>query len=128
MKITKKNTLAVVAYVFAAMFVMMGGMKFMAPAEMVENFVRWGYPAWFIYVVGAIEVGAGILLAIPVTRVVGALILEVTMLGAAGTHLVAGEYAQSIPALVLFAVVAAIVYANRKQIVYKLQTVTARFL
>ena len=63
MKFTKEKTLTIVTYAIAAMFLMSGGMKFMAPPEMVENFARWGFAQWFIYVVGAVEVGAAVLLA-----------------------------------------------------------------
>ncbi len=83
MKFTKEKTLTIVTYAIAAMFLMSGGMKFMAPPEMVENFARWGFAQWFIYVVGAVEVGAAVLLALPATRVVGALILCVEMTGIA---------------------------------------------
>jgi putative oxidoreductase len=128
MKITKEKTLTIVTFAMAAMFLMSGGMKFMAPPEMVENFVRWGYAEWFIYVIGTVEVGAALLLALPATRVVGALVLAVTMIGAAATHLLAGEYLHTFPALVLLAGLTTVLFANRAQIIFKLQTVTARFL
>ncbi len=128
MKFTKEKTLTIVTYAIAAMFLMSGGMKFMAPPEMVENFARWGFAQWFIYVVGAVEVGAAVLLALPATRVVGALILAVTMVGAAATHLLAGEYLHTFPAVMLLTGLTAVLYANRTQVVFKLQTITARFL
>jgi putative oxidoreductase len=72
-------------------FLLFGGMKLTGAQEMVNNFIRWGYPAWFVYVTGLIEVGSALLLWPRKTRLIGALGLVATMLGAIATHLVNGE-------------------------------------
>ncbi len=92
----------VLAGALALLFVMSGGMKFTGAEEMVAKFAEWGYPGWFLYVVGVVEVGGALMLLFPKLRFFGGALLSVTMVGAAATHVAAGEYAQSIPAAVLF--------------------------
>ena len=43
-----------------------------------------GYPTWFLYVTGVIEVVGAILLLIPKTAVFGVLLLGATMIGIIG--------------------------------------------
>ncbi len=77
--------------VLGAMFVMAGGAKLMGEHSQVEHFALWGYPSWFLYVTGLIEVAGGICLFIPRTQFYGIVILSITMVGAALTHLKAHE-------------------------------------
>lgn len=77
--------------------------KLAGSQEMVEAFQAWGYPAWFMYVVGAGEIAGAILLLLPRTvvpraslRSWGALGLSVIMVGAVGTHLAHAEYLETL--------------------------------
>ena len=72
-------------------FALAGGTKLMGQEMHVENFIRWGYPVWFMYITGLIEVGSVILMWIPKTRFYGALGLVAIMLGAIATHIVNSE-------------------------------------
>jgi putative oxidoreductase len=72
-------------------FIAAGGAKLMGSPSQVERFAQWGYPIWFVYLTGIIEVGGGICLFIPKTQRYGIGVLSVTMVGAALTHLMAGE-------------------------------------
>lgn len=72
-------------------FALAGGTKLMGQEMHVENFIRWGYPVWFMYITGLIEVGSVILMWTPETRFYGALGLVATMLGAIVTHIVNSE-------------------------------------
>ena len=36
-----------------------------------EDFVRWGYPSWFCYVTGGLEILSALLIALPFARPVG---------------------------------------------------------
>ena len=56
-----------------------------------KDFQEWGYPIWFVFVVGAIEVAGAGLLLIPALRFYGALLLAADMLGATVTHLGPGR-------------------------------------
>lgn len=72
-------------------FLLSGGSKLAGAQMNVEGFTAWGYPLWFMYVTGLIEVVCAILLWPRQTRLIGALGLVGTMLGAIATHLVNGE-------------------------------------
>ena len=73
------------------LFLAAGGAKLWNPAAHAEKFAHWGYPLWFVYATGLIEVVGGIGLFIPVGRLYGVLLLSMTMIGATVTHLRAGE-------------------------------------
>jgi len=77
--------------VLGAMFIIAGGAKLMGSHSQVEHFAQWGYPLWFLYLTGIIEVGGGICLFIPKAQFYGIVVLSVTMVGAALTHLRAHE-------------------------------------
>lgn len=72
-------------------FIVAGGAKLMGSPSQVEHFAQWGYPIWFLYLTGMIEVGGGICLFLPKTQWYGIGVLSFTMVGAALTHLMAGE-------------------------------------
>jgi putative oxidoreductase len=73
-----------------------------------------GYPAWFMYLTGAVEVIGAVALAVPRTATLGALILGCTMIAAVATHLVNAEGAAAVPALVLLAMLTPVGYARRE--------------
>ena len=50
-----------------------GAVNFVAPGSVRDSFARWGYPAGFHRVTGALEVIAGLLLLIPATSRAGAI-------------------------------------------------------
>ena len=77
--------------VLGAMFIIAGGSKLMGSHSQVEHFAQWGYPLWFLYLTGFIEVGGGICLFIPKAQFYGIVVLSITMVGAALTHLRAHE-------------------------------------
>ena len=83
---------ATIASVFMALlFLFAGGGKLTGGQSHAEQFVHWGYPVWFMYVVGTIEVGGALALLIPAARFWGALLLACDMAGAVVTHLRASE-------------------------------------
>jgi putative oxidoreductase len=90
----------------AAAFLGAGGMKLWGNPKMAENFERWGFPSWFMTSVGAAEVAGGVGLLLPQTRFFAAAGLILVMLSAAGTHMGHEEYAESVSALVLTALLA----------------------
>ncbi len=52
------------------------------------KFTRWGYPAWFSFVIGGAELLAAVLLVLPRRRFLGAVMLVALMTGAVTTHIV----------------------------------------
>jgi uncharacterized membrane protein YphA (DoxX/SURF4 family) len=61
--------------------------KFTNPALWTENFVGWGYPGGFAYVIGAAELGLALLLLVPRLTSWAAIGLAGIMLGALATVL-----------------------------------------
>lgn len=89
-----------IALLLAMTFVYTGVTKLFGDPAMADNFARWGYPGWFMYVAGIIEAVGGVLALLPRYRVYGAALILCTMIGAIATHLVSRELLESIPAVV----------------------------
>ena len=89
--------------ILAAIYLGAGLSKLFGPGEMREIFFAWGYPDWFRFLIGGMEVvGAGCLLIPP--AVPGAVaLLGAIMLGAIGTHLRSDQAPYALIPLVLFA-------------------------
>jgi uncharacterized membrane protein YphA (DoxX/SURF4 family) len=100
--------------VLGVMFIMAGGAKLMGEHSQVEHFAQWGYPLWFLYLTGMIEVGGGICLFIPKAQFYGIVVLSITMIGAAVTHLRANEMSAFPVPLVLLALLVALALTMRK--------------
>jgi putative oxidoreductase len=92
----------------AGMFLMAGFSKLSGNAQMVGLFEAIGVGQWFRYLTGTLEVAGAILLLIPRTSGLGALMLVGVMAGAVMTHLfiVGGSPLMAIILLVVTAVVA----------------------
>lgn len=93
-------------------FLTAGGTKLAGLPVQADNFARWGYPGWFMYVVGVIETSGAIALLIPRLAGFAALLLCGTMVGASLTHLIHGETTAVPVPLVLLALVALVGYAR----------------
>ncbi len=74
------------AVVLAAAFLFFGIGKLTGQPEVVEMFRAWGFPVWFVYVTGVLEVSGAVLVAIPRTRFAGALVLVLATLLAAASR------------------------------------------
>src|SRR4249919_2472767 len=71
----------------AAMFLMVGYLKLSGNEQQVSLFQAIGIGQWFRYLTGSLEVAGAILLLIPRTSGLGALLLAGVMAGAVITHL-----------------------------------------
>jgi uncharacterized membrane protein YphA (DoxX/SURF4 family) len=99
-------TVTVPSVILGLFFVALGGAKLAALDMFVAQFQAWGYPTWFVYVVGFAEIIGGSLLFIPSARVIGAVVLILVMIGAAGTHILAGQWVSAIvPVVILLTLV-----------------------
>lgn len=73
----------------------------------VGDFERYGYPQWFRLVVGALELGGGVVLAAgalvePILMLTGGALLAIVLTGAVATHLRVGDsVGETVPAAVL---------------------------
>jgi len=94
-----------VTILLATVFVLVGLSKLAGPSALRwgERLAHWGYPVESQYVIGALEILAGVGLLIPKVRRSAAATLIGMMIGAMCTHLVNAEYQRLIPPLVLAA-------------------------
>jgi putative oxidoreductase len=63
-------------------FVGAGSAKLRGETSMIELFVSFGYPIWFMYFTGLLEVAGGLLLLLPRLSGIGTVMLIWVMLGA----------------------------------------------
>ena len=92
----------------ALVFGAAGIAKLAGAPQMVQVFEAIGFGQWFRHVTGVVEVGGAVLLLVPATGFVGALLMAVTMAFAAATHLmlIGGSPAPAIALALLSAFVA----------------------
>jgi len=91
------------AIFLAMVFVFAGVSKLVGPSAVrwAERLMNWGYPANTSYVIGVLEILAGLGVLIPAWRRAAAATLVVLMIGALCTHAVHAEFARLIPPLIL---------------------------
>lgn len=77
----------------------------MAPPSIRDGFIRWGFPSWFHFVVGAMEIGAAAMLLVPTLRIPGLLLGAATMMSAVIVVIYQGEYTHAVlPGAVLLVI------------------------
>jgi putative oxidoreductase len=98
----------------AGMFVFVGFLKLSGNEQMVGLFAAIGLGQWFRYLTGTLEVAGAILLLIPRTSGLGALMLVGVMIGAVMTHLfvVGGS---PLMAIILLGVTSLVAWERRQQ-------------
>ena len=98
--VTQRRIVWGIRVLLALAFGAAGIAKLAGAAQMVQVFDAIGFGQWFRYLTGAVEVVGVVLLLVPYTGFLGALLLSATMVGAVATHvaLIGGS---PLPALVL---------------------------
>lgn len=102
-----------ISWFLAVGFLLAGGTKLAGMEMQVEDFRAWGYPVWFMYLTGTLEVLAAVLIFVPPTRFYGALLLVVIMIGAAGTHLWHEEWVETIMPVIPLVLAGFVAYQTR---------------
>jgi putative oxidoreductase len=99
----------------AVVFLAAGGAKLYGVPMLVEEFQHIGLGQWFRYLTGTLELLGACLLLTPSLVAFGALVLSCVMVGATIAHLfvIGGS---PVPALVLLALNALVIYARRGDI------------
>ncbi len=102
-------------WLLGIIFVLVGVSKLVGPSALrwSERFLRWGYPAGAVRIVGIVEILSGLGMLVPKSRRVAAATAAGLMLGAACTHLVSGEVVRVISPLILGGLAFAI-YRSRR--------------
>lgn len=108
--------LTILSWLLGLLFLGTGGAKLAGLPMVAAQFEGWGYPLWFVDAVGMAEVLGGLLLFIPAGRLVGSLLLAIVMVGATGTHIMAGEWASvPVPVVLLAALAWIMARISRRQ-------------
>ena len=84
----------------AAFFVLGSLGNIFAPGSSYEEYLRWGYPHWFHFVTGSLELTTAVLLARAGTRLWGSALGCTVMLAALATVTLHGEYRHGVAPLV----------------------------
>jgi putative oxidoreductase len=86
------NTVRIATYVLALIFLLSGSAKLVGLEFELRAFERWGYPLWFMYMTGALEVTGSIAILMPRISALVSACLAGLMIGAVGTHLINAEW------------------------------------
>ena len=89
------------ALALAAFFVVGSLSNIFAPGSIYEEYLRWGYPHWFHFVTGSLELTTAVLLARARTRLWGSALGCTVMLAALATVTLHGEYGHGVPPLIV---------------------------
>jgi putative oxidoreductase len=91
------------AILLGLFFALVGWSKVAGPSgtDWALRLSHWGYPAGSRYVIGGVEILAGLALLVPSLRRAAAITLMVVMAGALGTHLIHAEFVRVLPPLIL---------------------------
>src|SRR5471032_1525790 len=90
----------VLSLALAAFFVVGSLSNIVAPRSIIEEYLKWGYPHWFHFVTGSLELMTAVLLARARTRLWGSALGCTVMLAALTTVTLHGEYAHGVAPLV----------------------------
>lgn len=82
----------------------------------IQAFERWGYPLWFMYLVGFIEVSGAVMLLFKQLRALAAAGLALFMIGPVVTHVLHAEWGMMMVALALMLFSAWIAWQWRKMV------------
>ena len=102
---------AILAWVLAAFFVLGSVINVLAPGSIAAEYRRWGYPDWFHFITGTLELATAVLLAIASTRLLGAGLGVAVMLAALATVVFHREYFRAAPPFVVLILLALVIWA-----------------
>lgn len=105
---------SILAWLLVAFFIVGGIGNFFVSPEIAADYRRWGYPDWFHYLTGALELTAAALIAYRPTRFWGAGLASGVMVAAALTVLWHGELTHAIAPLIVLAVALTVGFLIRK--------------
>lgn len=103
-------------WMLALVFLASGGAKLAALPFELEAFARWGYPRWFMYVTGALEVSGALGLLVPRLSALAGACLAALMVGAVVTHALFAEWPMLLVAATIMLLSAYRGWAGRAQV------------
>jgi uncharacterized membrane protein YphA (DoxX/SURF4 family) len=106
----------IVSIVVALALLAAGGAKIARLDFEIEAFTKWGLPLWLMVQVGIVEVIAAILLVLPRTATLGAVLGAAVMTVAVPTHIFSGEMPAAPIPLVLLGLLVLVGWARRQEL------------
>ena len=101
------------AFLLAAFFLIGAIGNIFASPHIAGDYLRWGYPNWFHYVTGFLELVTAILLVVKSLRFWGALLGALVMTGATGTVMLHSEFTHAVAPLIVMAVSVVVGWSNK---------------
>lgn len=103
--------------ILLALIFLTSGLAKLASLEFeLVAFERWGYPLWFMYLIGAVEVVGGIGLIIQRFSAAAGTALAIMMIGALATHVIHSEWGMLAAASLIFLMSAVRAYLGRTDV------------
>lgn len=112
----KQVLMWVFSVLLAIAYFLSGLWKLLGSEAVANQFAGWGYAAWFMTLIGLIEVAGAAALLVPRAAPYATVALGVVMLGAAYTHVANGEAAEALRPLIFLAVLAVVFWLRRQQV------------
>lgn len=116
-KILKSMILWIATIGVGGLFLVSGVMKLSGAQEAADMMAHYGYPEWFLYLIGAAEVVGAVLLFIPRVSSLGALTLGGIMFGAIFTHMAHFEWMGMGFTALLFGLLVMVGYARQDSVI-----------
>lgn len=113
MRLDKFSWKELPAWLLAVFFLIGSFGNIFASDGIAADYARWGYPTWFHYMTGLLELSTAVLLLLKPMRFWGALLGAAIMAAAVATLALHGEYAHSIAPLVVLTIAAVVGWINR---------------
>jgi membrane-bound metal-dependent hydrolase YbcI (DUF457 family) len=102
----------VAIWLLVAAFLGAGLVNAIGAAGTRDGYVRWGYPAWWGRLTGALEIVVAVLVAVPVSRGAGLVFGAVIIAAAVLTVLRHREFSHLAPLSVFAALIAVVAFAS----------------
>jgi uncharacterized membrane protein YphA (DoxX/SURF4 family) len=106
----------ILCILLSLVFLASGSAKLASLAFEIAAFERWGYPLWFMYFTGLVEVAGGIGLLIRPVSALASGGLTVVMLGAVATHVMHAEWGMLVAASTILMLAAVRTWWGRDEI------------
>ncbi|MDO8826182.1 DoxX family protein [Methylophaga sp.] len=102
--------------ILAVIFFLSGAAKLASLDFEIQAFERWGYPLWFMYFVGVVEVSGAVVLLFKQVRSLAAAGLGLFMIGPVVTHVLHAEWGMMVVALAIMLFAGWIAWQWRKSV------------
>ena len=111
----KSKVQMVLTILLTLAYLVTGVMKLSGGEQVRQGFENWGYPVFFIYVIGLCEVAGAIGLWVRRFSYAAKVCLILLMAGAAGTHLVFDTVTEALAPVILIVVIAVTLALHHKE-------------